>query len=116
MPGTCFLSFRSAEPCSAEALPVTPHAEHGSALQVTPQPVIIWYCAQAQKRREFPPFLCLMETLDYSASTTVPLTGSVPSGDVGSTTFTVSTDPSGHTIWKLLPGCRVENGKPLCAR
>ena len=52
----------------------------------------------------------------FAASTTVPFTGSVPSGEDGSTTVTVSTEPSGQTIWKLLPGSSVENGIPLCAR
>ena len=40
------------------------------------------------------------------------------SGEDGSTTVTVSTEPSGHTIWKLLPGCNVENASypaSLCA-
>lgn len=46
----------------------------------------------------------------------VPGTGSAPRVEVGLTIITVSVEPSGHTIWKVLPGLRVENGMPLRAR
>lgn len=46
----------------------------------------------------------------------VPGIGSAPRLEVGLTITTVSVEPSGQTIWKVLPGGRVENGMPLRAR